>query len=146
MWKFEQNLWERLQNRCRCLDFAKLSPKMKVQTLYFGRSCFYLLLFGQDRRNLGKFGGNLGANGACSVHWFKNAPNMRRNAVVLWRPFSGKFREIWAKSFAPPKICLLLHLCLVPSVMRKSHDWRHHVEGLVKLLKENLSSLLSIPL
>jgi len=76
----------------------------------------------------------------------KNAPNMRRNAVVFWRPFSGKFREIGAKSFAPPNICLLLHLCLVPSVMRKTHDWRHHVESLVELLKEDLSSSLSIPL
>ena len=40
---------------------------------------------------------------------------MEWNAVISLRLFSleffsGKFREIRAKSFAPPKICLLLHL------------------------------------
>jgi len=25
--------------------------------------------------------------------------------------FLGKLRKIWAKSFEPPKICLLLHVC-----------------------------------
>ena len=53
-----------------------------------------------------------------SVLWFKNAPNMKRNAVVLF-PFGvvffgvflGKFGEIWAKILRTPKICLLLHLC-----------------------------------
>jgi len=30
--------------------------------------------------------------------------------VIFFRVFSDKFREIWAKSFAHPKICRLLHL------------------------------------
>jgi len=42
----------------------------------------------------------------------KNAPKMKLNAVFFMRSislefFSGKFGEIWAKYFAPPKICLL---------------------------------------
>ena len=36
-------------------------------------------------------------------------------------------------------------LCLVPSVMRKTHDWRHHVDSLVELFKEDLPSPLSVP-
>jgi len=38
-----------------------------------------------------------------------------------------------------------LSLCLVSSVMRKTHDWRHHVDSLVELFKEDLPSPLSVP-
>jgi len=31
--------------------------------------------------------------------------------VIFFGAFSGKFGEFGQKSFAPPKICLLLHLC-----------------------------------
>jgi len=34
--------------------------------------------------------------------------------------------------------------CLVPSVVRKTHDWRHHVDSLVELFKEDLPSPLSL--
>jgi len=30
--------------------------------------------------------------------------------VIFFSVFSAKFREIWAKSFTPPKLCLLLQL------------------------------------
>jgi len=77
LWKYGQNVWIPSQNRCMCFDFTKMAPKINVQTfVFFWRSCFHLVLFGQVRGNLGKLG------------------------------------EIWAKSFAPPKICLLLHLWL----------------------------------
>jgi len=115
LWKFGKNS----QNRCMCFDFTKMAPKIKVQTLIFlWRSCFYLVLFGQVRGNLGKFGGNLGKYVAWSALIWKNAPNMKCNAVVF---FGGHFlwsifRQVWGmgkfgqKSFAPSKICLLLHL------------------------------------
>jgi len=43
------------------LRFRKNAPKIKVQT-FFWRSCYYLVLFGQVRKNLGMFGGNSGKN------------------------------------------------------------------------------------
>ena len=76
---------------------------------FFIRSCF-----------LGKLGWNSGKNGAWSALISKNAPNMKWNAFVFLevifhflefiRASLGKFGQ---KSFAPPKICLLLHLCLL---------------------------------
>jgi len=70
---------------------------------FFWRSCFYLVLFGQIRGILGKFGGNLGKYGAWSALIWKNAPDMKRNAVVF---FGGHFSgngEIWAKIRRTPK-------------------------------------------
>jgi len=37
-----------------------------------------------------------------------------------------------------------LGLCLVPSVMRKTHELRHHVDSLVELFKEGLPSPLLV--
>jgi len=54
-----------------CVDFAKMAPKMKVKTffyfLFFWRSCFNLVAFGQVWRNLGKLVWNWGKNGAWSA-------------------------------------------------------------------------------
>jgi len=97
---------------------------------FFWGSCFHLVLYGQVRGNLGKFGGNLGKNGAWSALIWKNVPNMKRNAVVcfgghfLWRIFRASLEEFGQKSFAPPKICLLLTYARgVPDVM--SYLWNN---------------------
>ena len=88
-----------------CFDFSRMTPKIKVQTLFRG-SCTSLVLFGHVRGNLGKFGGNLGKK--CAQHEKK---------------CSRFFRQIWGffgqKSFAPPKIYLLLHLCMNRSVTER---------------------------
>jgi len=48
-----------------CFDFTKMAPEIKVQTFFFFLEVMFLqFFFGQFRRNLGKFGGNLGKNGA----------------------------------------------------------------------------------
>jgi len=51
---------------------------------------------------------------APNVVWFEEmAPNtvfIRIYSHKWPKIFSGKFGEIWAKTFAPPKLCLLLHL------------------------------------
>jgi len=56
----------------------------------FWRSCFYLVLFGQVR-------GNLGKNGAWSALIWKNAPNIKRNAVVFLEVilFGVVFGQVW---------------------------------------------------
>jgi len=38
-----------------------------------------------------------------------------------------------------------LGLCLVPSALRKTHNWGHHVDSLVELFNEYLPSPLSLP-
>jgi len=77
-----------------------MAPKMKAQT-----SC--LFSFSSFRKIWAKL--------VLEVCFdLKNAPNMKRNAVVFfWRSFSveffsGKFGEIREKSFAHPKLSLLL--------------------------------------
>ena len=98
---------EPLHNRCMCFDFAKMAPKIKVQTFFWGESSFYLVLFGQVRGILCKFGGNLGKNGAWSALIWKM--HLTWNAVVYFlvviflECFSGKFRKIWAKVLRIPK-------------------------------------------
>jgi len=69
----------------------------------------FLVLFWQFR-------GNLSNNGAWSALIWKNAPNIKWNAVIFFggnclECFSGRFGEIWAKILRIPKICLLLHPC-----------------------------------
>ena len=113
--KFGQNVWKPSQNRFLCFDFTKMAPEIKVQTFLFLDVIFPQFFFGQVRGNLGKFGGNLDKNGAWSaLIWKKCALNgMKCSHYLRWFSlefFSGKFREIWAKYFAPPKICLLLLL------------------------------------
>jgi len=52
-----------------CFDFSKMAPQIKVQTFLqtfflFWMSSFHLVLFGQVRGILGKFGENLAKYGA----------------------------------------------------------------------------------
>jgi len=105
MWKFWQNLGNRLQNHCMCFDFTKTAPKIKVQMFFFFyRSCFCFVLFGQVRGDLGKFN-----NGAWIVLWFKQIHSTwEEMQSFFWRSFSleffsGKFGEIWAKILHTPK-------------------------------------------
>ena len=128
LWKFGQKLWKPSQKCCMYFDFAKMAPKIKVQT-FFLRSCFYLVLSGQIRENFGKFGWNLGKNGAWSALIWKNAPNMNEMQFfeviffgVFFRASLGKFGR---KSFSPPKICLLLHLWWLSS-MRNCENAQYH--------------------
>jgi len=87
LWKFGQNVWKPSQNCCMCFDFSKMAPKIKVQTILWW-SCFYLVLFGQARKNLGKFWWDLRKHGVWSALIWKNAPNMKWNAVVFLFFFS----------------------------------------------------------
>jgi len=71
---------------------------------FFWRSCFYLVLFGQIRGILGKFGGNLGKYGAWSALIWKNAPDMKRNAVVFfWRSFFRQWGNLGKNPSHPQK-------------------------------------------
>ena len=130
------NLGKMCENRFMCFDFTKKRfmcfdfTKIALCTLilqkwrrnqsadvFFLEVMFFQFFFGQVKGNLGKFAGNLGKNGAWSALIWKNAPKMEWNPVIFLRSFpleffSDKFGEIWAKSLAPPKLCLLLHLCL----------------------------------
>ena len=47
-----------------CFDFTKMAPEIKMQTFIFLEVMFLQFFFGQVRGNMGKFGGNLGKNGA----------------------------------------------------------------------------------
>jgi len=112
LWKVGQNLRKGLQDRCMCFDFIKMAPKIKVLA-FFLRPCF---LFFSGK--LGEIWGSLGKKCAWSVLWFKKCTQHEKECRqlffrghFLWRFFrasSGKFGQ---KFFAPPKICLLLHLC-----------------------------------
>ena len=84
-------------------NLQKWPPKIKVPPFFSWRSCYYFVLFGEVRGNLGK--GNFGKNGAWSALVWKNAPSMKRNAVVFFEVifFSGKLGEIWAKILRTPK-------------------------------------------
>jgi len=48
----------------RALILQKWRPKSKSRCFFFLEVIFLQLFFGQVRGNLGKFGGNLGKNGA----------------------------------------------------------------------------------
>jgi len=74
---------------------------MKVQT-FFLRSCLFLVLYGKVRGNLGKI-------------WCLRCLDLKKHVqdemkcshfleVILFRVFSGKFAEIWAKILRTPKI------------------------------------------
>jgi len=85
----------------------------RADVSFFWRSSFFSCFSGK----LGEIWASLGeiwAKMVLEVLWFEKM-RPKWNAVIFLRLFfseifSGKFREIWAKSFAPPKICLLLHL------------------------------------
>jgi len=123
--KFGQNVWIPSQNRCMCFDFTNMAPKSnKVQT-FFWRSCFYLVLYGQVSRNLGK-------NGVWSASIWKNTPNMKRNAVVFLEVifFGVFFGQVWGnlgknpshpQKFACSYICVSEHT--VHYVCLKERCW-----------------------
>ena len=96
---FGQNVWKPSQNSFLCFDFTKTAPEIKVQTFRFLEVIFLQFFFGQVRANLGK-------NGAWSaLIWKKCALNgLKCSHSLRWFSlefFSGKFREIWAKSSHP---------------------------------------------
>ena len=98
---------ENLRKIASCaLILQKWRPKSKCRRFYFLEVMFFQFFFWKVRGNLGKFEGNLGINGAWSGLIWKNAPELEQNAVIFLSLFSleffsGKFGEIWAKSFAP---------------------------------------------
>ena len=105
LWKFWQNLCKRSQNRCRpVLWFYKNGTENQGADVFlFWRSCFYFVLFGQVRGDLGKFN-----NGAWIVLWFLNkcTQHEKKCSGFFWRSlefFSGKFREILGKNLRTPK-------------------------------------------
>jgi len=68
---------------------------------FIWRSYFYTVLFVQDRlnlvklgENLGKFGENFGKCGGWSALIGRNAPNVKRNALVFCFVFGGHF--LWS--------------------------------------------------
>jgi len=114
LWKFWQNLWKRSQNRCMyVLWFYKNGTQNQgADVFFFWMSCFYFALFGQVRGDLGKFN-----NGAWIVLWFKQMhPTWEEmqcyffGGHFLWSFFRASLGKFGRKSFAPPKICMLLHL------------------------------------
>jgi len=65
--KFGQNVRQPWQNRLCALILQKWRPKSKCRRLFFLEVMFLQFFFGQVRGNMGKFGGNLGKNGAWSA-------------------------------------------------------------------------------
>jgi len=61
---------------------------------FYWRSCFYLVLFGQVKGNVGKFGGYLGKNGSWSALIWKHTPNTKRNSIVFVFLFLFIFLEV----------------------------------------------------
>jgi len=105
---FGQNVWKPSRNRFVCFDFTKMAPELKVQTFLFLEVMFLQFFFVQVRGNLGKFGGNLGKNGAWSALIQKKCAQNGMKCNHFLRSFSleffsGKLREVLAKSFAPQK-------------------------------------------
>jgi len=86
--KFKQNVWKPSRNRFVYFDFTKWRPKWKCRRFFLLEVMFCSVFFEQVRGNLGKFGENLGKNGAWSALIWKNAPKMKLNAVVFFRSFS----------------------------------------------------------
>jgi len=80
----------------------------RADVSFFWRSCFFRQI-GDIWQVWWKFGQKL-----CLKCFDLKKMRRKWNAVIfeviLFYFFSGKFREIWVKSLAPPKICLLLHL------------------------------------
>ena len=95
-----------------------MAPKIKVQ-MFFLRS-FLLVFFGQVR-------GSLDKNGAwCALIWEKCPQNEMKCSGFS---FGGHFLEFFSglgifghKSFALPKICLLLRLCWSGIVTEHKHS------------------------
>ena len=126
-WKFGRNLWE-IWARCvktlakslHVLWFYKNGTQnQSTGFIFVWRSCFYLVLFGKVRGNLGKFG----KNGAWSVLNWKMCPTWNEMQSFFWRSFSleffsGKFGEIWAKILCTPK-----HLPALTPMIRTKRDW-----------------------
>jgi len=83
---------------------ALISQKWRLNSkcILFWEVMFLLYRFRASWGNLSKFGGNLGKNGAWNALIWKNAP-------ILWSFVHASSRIFGQKSFAPPKICLLLH-------------------------------------
>jgi len=102
-----------LSSSRRCSQLYMLSFYKKMQTFFFMRSCFDLVLFGQVKGSLGIFG----------QKWCLKRFDLKKYAqhenkcgcfcffyflcIIYWAGL-WKFGQ---KSFASPKICLLLHLC-----------------------------------
>ena len=95
---------------------------------------------------LDKIPENLGKNGANVVWLWKMALKVCRKNK--WRPFLlrshhktgrqklhdnflGKFGNIWAKSSAPPNICLLLHLYIHPNTIELKTEAILHLYGMI---------------
>ena len=112
-WKSGQNLWgiwakcvKTFAKSLYVLWFYKNSTPNESANVFLWMSCFYLVLFGQVRGNLGKFGENLGKNGAWSALIWKNVPNVKRNAVIFLEViffgiFFGHVWGIWANPSDP---------------------------------------------
>jgi len=107
----------------KTFDFVKIRAKSvrnlgkicenvrKAAQPFFWKSCFYLVLFGQVKWNMGKFG-EIWAKKVLEVCF-----DFNEMQSFFWKSFSleffsGKFGEIWAKILRTPKIFLLLHLWL----------------------------------
>jgi len=98
-----------------CFNFAKVAPRIKVQTFFYWRSCFleFFILFGPVRGNLGKNGAwNASQFEKMRPTWTEMQSFFLEGGHFFWGSFFraslGKFGP---KSFAPPKICLLLRVC-----------------------------------
>jgi len=120
------------------LWFYKKAPKIKMQTFLFWRSYLYLVLFGQISGNLGKFGGNLGKMALEVFFGFKKYAEHEKKCIYFFGDhFLWIFWAIWGilgknpshpqkcacscTYDAPPKMCLLLHLCLLLSPVEWSY-------------------------
>jgi len=108
--KFVDNMSKPSQNRCTCFDFTKMAPK---KLFFFWKSC--IEIFGQLKgiwESLVKF----------RQKWCLNCLDLKTMRPVkcsrfyyggrfLWILFRASLQKFGLKFFAPPKICLLLHLC-----------------------------------
>jgi len=110
--KFVKNLWKSSQNCCTCFDFTKMAPK---KIIFFWKFMHWFTYF---RAIEGKFGEVLvkfGQKWCLTASIWKQCAQW--NAVVfygghfLWILFRASLQKFGLKFFAPPKICLLLHLC-----------------------------------
>jgi len=131
------------------------TQNQSADVLFFGGHVF--LFFSGKLGEFGQVRGNLSKNGAWSVLWcflilkkcalvlfdFKNAPNMRRNAVVffwghfLWSFFRASLGKFGQKSFVPPNICLLLHLCERLTKVRNQVIATHRITSSAETLRYN---------
>jgi len=139
LWKLGQNVWKPSQNRCMCFAFTEMAPKIKVQTFFFFfRGLFIVWLFS------GKLEEVWASLGKIWAKWFLKCFDLKKCAqremkcsrfflfLFFWSSFFlaffraslGKFEQ---KFFAPPKICLALHLCQFASMAYLKCDGACHV-------------------